>query len=264
MDPRSLAPCVVLNITLPSGLFSRSNCSTSNLSYNRPAQQPAQQPAQMSGWAKLPHPEGDMVSEQEEMVRKTKSKWPSNMHPSGPWASAVQQEEWLLHQAWSLRSTEPPDRPGFIPQDFPEPEQLQPYGSPRHHAPSEPLPDTAYPSSPSTLIVQKTSIMSDQAEQSCSSRKTLNVESPAFTPSITAAAGSTITSRAASAAPFTPRAAASGMCFFHHVCRDLLTDYTGTSTPSVPEELQFNPARVREFTPQGYDASQAVRAFFSF
>ncbi|KAH7409661.1 PAB-dependent poly(A)-specific ribonuclease subunit PAN3 [Cadophora sp. MPI-SDFR-AT-0126] len=78
------------------------------------------------------------------------------------------------------------------------------------------------------------------------SKKSLNVESPAFTPSTLSVAGktSTISSQAASAAPFTPR-------------------FGGTTTPNPPadaEPAMFNPATIKEFTPQNYDLSHGLLA----
>lgn len=76
-------------------------------------------------------------------------------------------------------------------------------------------------------------------------KKSLNVDSPSFTPATLPVPGKTaITSHAAAAAPFTPRGLASG-----------------TVTPSPqpePEAATFNPAQIREFTPSNYDLSQAV------
>lgn len=79
-------------------------------------------------------------------------------------------------------------------------------------------------------------------------KKSLNVDSPSFTPvnvGGSAAGGSTsISSRAASAAPFTPRSAASG---------------AATPTPQQEEApIAFNMAQIREFTPQSYDLSTSA------
>ncbi|KAK4239098.1 hypothetical protein C8A03DRAFT_14482 [Achaetomium macrosporum] len=69
-------------------------------------------------------------------------------------------------------------------------------------------------------------------------KKTFNVESPAFTPLSQQSAPvkkSTLSSQAASAAPFTPR---------------------GIGTPNLQQTTEasvFNPAAIREFTPQNYD-----------
>lgn len=93
--------------------------------------------------------------------------------------------------------------------------------------------------------------------------KRLMADSPSFTPAATTSAStsasalapttnkgtSSITSQAANAAPFTPRALASG-----------------TSTPNAqldPEIPQFNPAQ-REYTPQNYDLSQNVSDYVCF
>lgn len=81
--------------------------------------------------------------------------------------------------------------------------------------------------------------------QTESLKKSLNVDSPSFTPSTLSVPGkgATISSQAANAAPFTPRAMASG-----------------TATPNSQldaEPATFNPAAIREFTPsQSYDLSQ--------
>jgi PAB-dependent poly(A)-specific ribonuclease subunit 3 len=75
-------------------------------------------------------------------------------------------------------------------------------------------------------------------------KKALNVDSPSFTPVglSSHSTASTITSRAASAAPFTPRSAASG-----------------TATPTPQEKpIQFNPGQIPEFTPQNYDLSTSL------
>ncbi|KAL2257310.1 hypothetical protein VTK26DRAFT_344 [Humicola hyalothermophila] len=74
------------------------------------------------------------------------------------------------------------------------------------------------------------------------SKKTFNVDSPSFTPSgqqATTSKKSTLSSQAASAAPFTPR---------------------GIGTPSLQPSTEtsvFNPAAIREFTPQNYDVGNA-------
>ncbi|KAG7291529.1 PAB-dependent poly(A)-specific ribonuclease subunit 3 [Staphylotrichum longicolle] len=71
-------------------------------------------------------------------------------------------------------------------------------------------------------------------------KKTFNVDSPSFTPSgqqTAPAKKSTLSSQAASAAPFTPR---------------------GVGAPNLQpatETSVFNPAAIREFTPQNYDIS---------
>ncbi|KAL2269393.1 hypothetical protein VTJ83DRAFT_1577 [Remersonia thermophila] len=73
-------------------------------------------------------------------------------------------------------------------------------------------------------------------------KKPFNVESPAFTPSGQLSAvpkKTTLPSQAASAAPFTPRG-------------------VGTTTlPQAAEASVFNPAAIREFTPQNYDINNA-------
>ncbi|KAJ5053742.1 uncharacterized protein L3040_000033 [Drepanopeziza brunnea f. sp. 'multigermtubi'] len=77
-------------------------------------------------------------------------------------------------------------------------------------------------------------------------KKSLNFDSPAFTPSTLPASGkvSTISSQAAAAAPFTPRGG-------------------GTTTPNQPESepKMFNPAFIQEFTPQqNYDLAHSLLA----
>ncbi|KAF4634548.1 hypothetical protein G7Y89_g3563 [Cudoniella acicularis] len=74
-------------------------------------------------------------------------------------------------------------------------------------------------------------------------KKTLNVDSPSFTPATLPVPSKTsaISSQAANAAPFTPRGLASG-----------------TATPNSQLDSQsatFNPAQIREFTPQNYEIS---------
>lgn len=77
-------------------------------------------------------------------------------------------------------------------------------------------------------------------------KKSLNVDSPSFTPSTLAvpSKSSSISSQAANAAPFTPRSLASG---------------TATPNPQPEPQPTFNPAQIREFTPQNYDVSDTVR-----
>ncbi|KAG0651465.1 Poly(A)-nuclease deadenylation complex subunit 3 [Hyphodiscus hymeniophilus] len=77
-------------------------------------------------------------------------------------------------------------------------------------------------------------------------KKSLNVESPSFTPATLSVSGKSaaITSQAATAVPFTPRSIASG-----------------TATPNSqidPEPPTFNPATIREFTPQNYELPQTT------
>ncbi|KKA17634.1 PAB-dependent poly(A)-specific ribonuclease subunit PAN3 [Rasamsonia emersonii CBS 393.64] len=85
-----------------------------------------------------------------------------------------------------------------------------------------------------------------------SSKKRLNVDSPSFTPSHLAANGSSapkkptssISPKAASAAPFQPKS---------------LNSRSNTSTPSSRPETttqDWSVAEVQDFVPQGYDASQ--------
>ncbi|TVY27530.1 PAN2-PAN3 deadenylation complex subunit PAN3 [Lachnellula hyalina] len=78
-------------------------------------------------------------------------------------------------------------------------------------------------------------------------KKSLNVDSPSFTPSTLAVPSKTssISSQAANAAPFTPRSLASG-----------------ATTPAPQSEPQptFNPAQIREFTPQNYELSDTALA----
>ncbi|KAH6667548.1 PAB-dependent poly(A)-specific ribonuclease subunit PAN3 [Halenospora varia] len=81
--------------------------------------------------------------------------------------------------------------------------------------------------------------------QTDSIKKSLNVDSPSFTPSTLSVPqkSSAISSQAANAAPFTPRGMASG-----------------TATPNSQLDSQsatFNPAQIREFTPQNYEISDA-------
>ncbi|RDL41069.1 PAB-dependent poly(A)-specific ribonuclease subunit PAN3 [Venustampulla echinocandica] len=77
-------------------------------------------------------------------------------------------------------------------------------------------------------------------------KKTLNVDSPSFMPATLPVPNKTsaISSQAANAAPFTPRGLSSG-----------------TVTPNPQSEhppAGFNPAQIREFTPQNYDVSEPV------
>lgn len=85
------------------------------------------------------------------------------------------------------------------------------------------------------------------AVKKVASRGTFNVDSPSFTPSTlpTTSAGSSIPSHTASAPPFTPRGLNSG---------------TATPASLDTEPAVFNPAQIREFTPQNYEYSQAVAA----
>ncbi|KAL2136817.1 hypothetical protein VTI74DRAFT_1031 [Chaetomium olivicolor] len=74
------------------------------------------------------------------------------------------------------------------------------------------------------------------------SKKTFNVDSPSFTPSSQQSAPikkSTLSSQAASAAPFTPRGVGA------------------SSLQQTTETSVFNPAAIREFTPQNYDIGNA-------
>ncbi|KAL2180720.1 uncharacterized protein P884DRAFT_191772 [Thermothelomyces heterothallicus CBS 202.75] len=74
-------------------------------------------------------------------------------------------------------------------------------------------------------------------------KKSFNVDSPSFTPSSQtqgAAKKSTLSSQAANAVPFTPR---------------------GVGTPNLQQTAEasvFNPAAIREFTPQNYDISNTA------
>jgi hypothetical protein len=97
-------------------------------------------------------------------------------------------------------------------------------------------------------------------------KKTLNVDSPSFTPTAMATnstAGTTMSSRAASAAPFTPRGVSSGKRSHVVLVQRLWLIDTGTATPNlqVEEPVAFNPAQIREFTPQNYDLTNSVSIF---
>lgn len=99
------------------------------------------------------------------------------------------------------------------------------------------------------------------ANDSPSVKRSLNVDSPSFTPATLSVPGkaSAISSQAANAAPFTPRGLASGKSSVLLV-RTKLT-MLGTVTPishTDAEPAAFNPAQIREFTPQSYDLSQTV------
>jgi len=81
-------------------------------------------------------------------------------------------------------------------------------------------------------------------------KKSLNVDSPSFTPSTLSVPSKTssISSQAANAAPFTPRSLASG---------------AATPNPQPDPQPTFNPAQIREFTPQNYDLSETVSVCLS-
>jgi hypothetical protein len=92
-------------------------------------------------------------------------------------------------------------------------------------------------------------------------KKSLNVDSPSFTPTTLSVPGkgAAISSQAATAAPFTPRGMASGR--YSPLIYMSITNSIGTATPNSQldaEPAAFNPAAIREFTPQNYDLSQAV------
>jgi hypothetical protein len=98
-----------------------------------------------------------------------------------------------------------------------------------------------------------------------SAKKTLNVDSPAFTPATLSVPGkaSTISSQAVNAAPFTPRGLASGNQVPRFALWERLTrEGTVTPIPQVETEpAPFNPAQIKEFTPQqSYDISTNVCA----
>lgn len=82
-------------------------------------------------------------------------------------------------------------------------------------------------------------------------KKSLNVDSPSFTPSTLAVPSKTssISSQAANAAPFTPRSLASGAT---------------TPAPQPEPQPAFNPAQIREFTPQNYELSDTVNVYMMF
>jgi hypothetical protein len=81
-------------------------------------------------------------------------------------------------------------------------------------------------------------------------KKSLNVDSPSFTPSTLSVPSKTssISSQAANAAPFTPRSLASGAT---------------TPNPQPDPQPTFNPVQIREFTPQNYDLSEKVSVCLS-
>ncbi|KAL2006607.1 hypothetical protein VTN00DRAFT_9275 [Thermoascus crustaceus] len=92
-----------------------------------------------------------------------------------------------------------------------------------------------------------------QTDSNGGSKKRLNVESPSFTPSHLSANGSpatkkttTISPKAASAAPFLPKS---------------VTSRSNTSSPSVRQESttpDWTVAEVQDFVPQGFDASHVA------
>jgi PAB-dependent poly(A)-specific ribonuclease subunit 3 len=93
-----------------------------------------------------------------------------------------------------------------------------------------------------------------------SAKKTLSVDSPAFTPATLSvpSKSSAISSQAVNAAPFTPRGLASGKQVPRSASWERLTS-EGTVTPIPQAETEpatFNPAQIKEFTPQQtYDIS---------
>ena len=92
-------------------------------------------------------------------------------------------------------------------------------------------------------------------------KKSLNVDSPSFTPATLSVPGKgvAISSQAANAAPFTPRAMGSGR--YSPLTSLKATDILGTATPNSQldaEPATFNPAAIKEFTPHNYDLSQTV------
>lgn len=96
-----------------------------------------------------------------------------------------------------------------------------------------------------------------------STKKALSVDSPAFTPATLSVPSKTsaISSQAANAAPFTPRGLASGKQILPSSLVGRLTG-EGTVTPIPQVEIEpatFNPAQIKEFTPQqAYDISTNV------
>jgi hypothetical protein len=96
-----------------------------------------------------------------------------------------------------------------------------------------------------------------------STKKALSVDSPAFTPATLSVPSKTsaISSQAANAAPFTPRGLASGKRILPSSLVGRLTG-EGTVTPIPQVEIEpaaFNPAQIKEFTPQqAYDISTNV------
>ncbi|TVY65658.1 PAN2-PAN3 deadenylation complex subunit [Lachnellula suecica] len=97
-----------------------------------------------------------------------------------------------------------------------------------------------------TLRKQKISSKS-LTDSSSSVKKSLNVDSPSFKPATLPVPSKTsaISSQAANAAPFTPRSAASG---------------AATPNPQPDTQPTFNPAQIREFTPQQYDLPDTALA----
>lgn len=100
-----------------------------------------------------------------------------------------------------------------------------------------------------------------------SKMKRFNVDSPSFTPSIlsgngTASKKSTISPKAASAAPFQPRVAASRMPSDPEPWTSPLTGKgSNTSTPTMRQDLgnaEWTVAEAQEFVPGGFDAAHVV------
>lgn len=91
-----------------------------------------------------------------------------------------------------------------------------------------------------------------------SNKRSLNVESPAFTPAtLPVPRATTISSQAANAAPFTPRAMTSGKhpTDKYQDCADNQGSVTPNTQPDS-EPSAFNPATIREFTPSSQLLSQ--------
>jgi len=92
-----------------------------------------------------------------------------------------------------------------------------------------------------------------QTDSNSSSKKGLNVDSPSFTPSLlstndtSSKKTTTISPKAASAAPFLPKS---------------VTSRSNTSTPSIRQETatpDWSVPEIQDFVPQSFDTSQVVR-----
>ena len=95
-----------------------------------------------------------------------------------------------------------------------------------------------------------------------SSKKTFNADSPSFTPSgqqpAPAKKSSALSSQAANAAPFTPRGLGGESGLTRFGVREIVDTVPATNLQQTAEATVFNPAAIREFTPQNYDISNTV------
>lgn len=125
---------------------------------------------------------------------------------------------------------------------------------------SKPAAENPAPEQPRQTMPEEEYTLGDDplgniTNKATSVKKSLNVDSPSFTPAQLQPGGkkSSFSSQAANAVPFTPKAAPNGTLIFPRPVFPITGRSSRVSSTALAQEAEssiFNPATIREFTPQ--------------